>query len=90
MLLNLIGISSVRDTFEVLDHMTDMWIFTTISRAFSSSSYSEVHEPDPYWELKVRERTLSGSYFFANKSQIFFCLQRKQNGIENVNGLLRF
>ena len=56
MLLHLIGISSARDIFEVLDHMTDMWIFTTISRAFSSSSSSEVHEPESQRELKVREQ----------------------------------
>ena len=44
----------MRDIFEVLDNMTDMWIFTTISRAFSSSS--EVHEPESQRELKVREQ----------------------------------
>ena len=34
-LLYLIGISSAHYVFEVLlDHMADMWIFTTISRAF--------------------------------------------------------
>ena len=42
------------DIFEVLDHMTDMWIFTTISRAFSS--FSEVHEPKSQRELKVCEQ----------------------------------
>ena len=72
MLLHLIGISFARDIFEVLDHMTDMWIFTTISRAFSS--FSEVHEPESQRELKVCEQ--EGQWerrAFCERALLFLC-----------------
>ena len=94
MLLHLIGISFARDIFEVLDHMTDMWIFTTTSRAFSSSSSTRVHEPESQRELKVHEQegqresllivheALSGSFILLQRNLTFFLrLLRKPNGI---------
>ena len=68
MLLHLIGISFARDIFEVLDHMTDMWIFTTISRAFSS--FSEVHEPESQRELKVCEQE---GQWESQRALLFLC-----------------